>query len=241
MSYRSLYRSVASGRKQELPGRVLNPRLLSHIQGTEQEGRGTQEVPVPLGVFKLMLSTSQMLCKVHTQAGTRPKLLMQSMYPWVNLNVSYYCPSLSYFEFVSNRCFDVANTFSNCRLQNTGIIWEQVSLTGTKEQLKSQCIKSTKSWSKSCWKLTIFKCHFLGLSLTEKRKLKPSKPAWRVLANQFCYFMKRSGRSCGACVYPKLLRLEKVGPSLAELHIVGGIMQHDDSTIYVLINVSNNR
>lgn len=74
-----------------------------HIQGTEQECRRTHEILLPLGVSGLMLSTSQMLCKVHRQAGTRLKLLMQST-------------SLSYFEFVSNRSLDMANAFSNCRL-----------------------------------------------------------------------------------------------------------------------------
>lgn len=79
------------------------PQEGAHIQGAEQECRGTQEIPLPLGVSELMLSTSQMLCKVHRQAGTRPKLLMQST-------------SLSYFEFVSDRSLDMANIFSKCRL-----------------------------------------------------------------------------------------------------------------------------
>lgn len=121
-------------------------------------------------------------------------------------NIIYYYPSLSYFEFVSERSLDVANNFSSCRLQNPGIIWGQIFLTGTKKQLKSQFITSTKSWSKSGWKLTKFKCCFLGLTLTERRKLRPSKPTWRVLANQFCDSMKRSGYSCGVCVYPKAIK-----------------------------------
>lgn len=61
------------------PQEGSKPLAALTYSGTEQEGEGTQEVPVLLVVFNLMRGTSQMLCKVHTQAGTRPKLLLQSM------------------------------------------------------------------------------------------------------------------------------------------------------------------
>lgn len=40
------------------------------------------------------------------------------------------------------------------------------------------------------------------------------------------------------CVYPKLLSHEKVGLSLAEVHLMGGVMQHGDSIICYIITIN---
>lgn len=64
------------------PQEGAEPQAALTDSGDRAGRRERLEIPVPLGVSKLMPSTSQMLCKVHTQAGTRPELLMQSMYSW---------------------------------------------------------------------------------------------------------------------------------------------------------------
>lgn len=82
-----------------------------------RDSREAQEIPLPLGAPKLMLSTSQMLCKVHRQAGTNPKLLMQSA-------------SLSYFELVSDRSLDMVFPIVDYKIQ--GSFESRVLLLGSK-------------------------------------------------------------------------------------------------------------